>query len=478
MLRRYSWYWTQVFQGADVAIIVVAWFFTKGMVLPNYQVVLAQNLPTIALLLIGWVLLARLFSLYQSKRLFSLWEEMKVVTLVVILYVLLIDTLASFRLLAAPQPLLFGALVWLGVSTFHTLLRVGLRYIRVRGLNQRRVLIYGVNATGIQMAENLLTRPQIGMKLVGFLDDQLQPETPGTELNATNCAPHLTCEGIQIPLLGTSKDMRRLVQEQNIHEVIVTLPSNQYERVKAFVLAISDLPVNVRVVPDLFDLISVQAHSEDVGDIPVIGVRQPCISGVDAIVKRLIDLMVSTVALIIAAPLMAVIALLIKLDSGVPILFRQERIGLNGKPFTMYKFRTMVVDAEQRLDELIKVDALSQPMFKIRNDPRVTRIGRLLRKTSLDELPQLFNVLLGDMSLVGPRPEEMRIVRMYSYAQRQRLAVKPGLTGPMQVNGRGDLSFEDRLRLEINYIKNYSLYHDLELLVQTVPVVLLGKGAH
>lgn len=473
MLRRYSWYWTQIFQVADMAIIFVTWQLITRWTLQDYQFTWVEQLLPIGLLVISWVLIARLFSLYQSKRLFSLWEEMKVLTLVVILYAFVIDTFASFHLLVTPQPLLFGVLVWIGVSMFHTLLRMGLRYIRARGLNQRRVLIYGVNATGIQMAENLLTRPQIGMKLVGFLDDQFaaQPTAAAT-------ATYITCEESQIPFLGTSQDLRRLVQEENIHEVVVTLPSSEYDRVKRFVLENSDLPINVRVVPDLFDLISVQAHSEDVGDIPVIGIRQPCISGVDALVKRVIDLAVSSVALIIAAPLMAVIALLIKLDSGAPIFFRQERIGLNGKPFTMYKFRTMVVDAEKRLDDLIKVDALSQPMFKIRNDPRVTKIGRLLRKTSLDELPQLFNVLLGDMSLVGPRPEEMRIVRMYSYAQRQRLAVKPGLTGPMQVNGRGDLSFEDRLRLEINYIKNYSLYHDLELLVQTVPVVLLGKGAH
>jgi len=477
MLRRYSWYWTQIFQGADMAIIVVAWWLTNLWTIQGYQFTWAENFLPIGLLVISWVLTARLFSLYQSKRLFSLWEEMKVLTLVVILYAFLIDTFASFRLLVTPRSMLFGALVWLGVSTFHTLLRIGLRYIRARGLNQRRVLIYGVNSTGIQMAENLLTRPQIGMNLVGFLDDQFEVQPAGT-VSAAPYTPYLTCEEAQIPLLGTSQDLRRLVHEQNIHEVIVTLPSSQYDRVKAFVLENSDLPINVRVVPDLFDLISVQAHSEDVWDIPVIGVRQPCISGVDAIVKRMIDLVVSSVALIVATPLMAVIAVLIRLDSGTPIFFRQERIGLNGKPFTMYKFRTMVVDAEKRLDDLIKVDALSQPMFKIRNDPRVTKIGRLLRKTSLDELPQLFNVLLGDMSLVGPRPEEMRIVRLYSYAQRQRLAVKPGLTGPMQVNGRGDLSFEDRLRLEINYIKNYSLYHDLELLVQTVPVVLLGKGAH
>lgn len=467
MLRRYSWYWTKIFQAVDVSIVVVAWMLSKFWLLPNYQFQLTANLLAIGILVAGWGLVARLFALYQSKRLIAVHEEMKVLTLVVIVYTLLIDLCSSFGLLLTPDTLVFGILLWLGVSIFHGLLRIGLRYIRARGLNQRRVLIYGAGQTGRQMAHNFLTHPQIGMDMVGFVDDRIAPQTT-----------YIDCGGAPIPLLGTSQEIRELIIEQNIHDVITALPSSAHDRLRSFILEISDLPVNVRVVPDLFDLISVQAHSEDVWDMPVIGVRQPCIAGVDAVVKRVIDLAVSSVALIVAAPLMALIAALIRLDSGAPIFFRQERSGLNGKPFTMYKFRTMVVDAEKRLDELIKIDQLNQPMFKIHNDPRVTPIGRILRKTSLDELPQLFNVFLGDMSLVGPRPEEMRIVRMYSYAQRQRLAVKPGLTGPMQVNGRGDLNFEERLRLEINYIKNYSLYHDLELLVQTVPVVLLGKGAH
>ncbi|MCB0060892.1 MAG: sugar transferase [Caldilineaceae bacterium] len=471
MLQRYSWYWTKIFQATDLTIILITWFGLAQWQAGQGGVTLADNLLPIGLLALGWFLMTRLFALYQSKRLISLREEIKVLTLIVILYTALIDTFSPFYAFATPNMLLFGLLIWLTVGTFHALLRMGLRYLRARGFNQRRVVIYGTGPVGRQMAENLLTRPQVGMILVGFLEE-------GIATSANTGSNTIPVDGNAIPILGAGADARRLVAEQNIHDVIITLPSNKYDQLKSFILEISDLPLNVRVVPDLFDVIFVQAHSEDVWDIPVIGIRQPCISGLDAFVKRTVDLLVSSIALLIAAPLMALIALLIKFDSGAPILFRQQRIGLNGKPFTIYKFRTMVVDAEKRLDELIQVDALHQPMFKIHNDPRITRIGRILRKTSLDELPQLFNVFLGDMSLVGPRPEEIRIVNMYSYTQRQRLAVKPGLTGPMQVNGRGDLSFEDRLRLELNYIKNYSLYHDIELILQTVPVVLLGKGAH
>lgn len=467
MLRRYSWYWTKVFQAVDITLIVAAWFITQGLPVSDYWVHLTSNFLPLGVLIVCWTIIARLFALYQSKRMMSLWEELKILAIVVLIFSLLIEAFVPVGLVANFRPFLFSTLVWLGVSTFHGLLRIGLHQIRIRGLNQRRVVIYGAGAVGLHMASNLLTKPQLGMKLVGFLDDKLAPQLS-----------FVSCEGIPIPVLGTSQDIRRVISEKDIHDVFIALPFSAYARLREFILEIGDLPMNVRVVPDLFDIISVQAQSEDIWDMPVIGVRQPCIEGVDAFVKRAIDLIVSTITLLVAAPIMLLIALAIKLDSGAPILFRQERSGLNGKPFTMYKFRTMVVDAEKQLDQLIQMDQLGQPMFKIHNDPRVTRIGRILRKTSLDELPQLFNIFLGDMSLVGPRPEETRIVRMYTYDQRQRLAVKPGLTGPMQVNGRGDLSFEDRLRLEISYIKNYSLYHDFELMIQTIPVVLLGKGAH
>lgn len=169
---------------------------------------------------------------------------------------------------------------------------------------------------------------------------------------------------------------------------------------------------------------------------------------------------------------------MIRFDSRGPILFSQERAGQYGKPFRMYKFRSMVVNAEELLDQLVNVEELEQPHFKMRNDPRITRVGIWLRKTSLDELPQLINVLLGSMSLVGPRPEVMRIAMRYSPVQRQRLLVKPGLTGAMQISGRGDLSFDERMKLELDYIENYSIWRDLVILLKTVPAVLSGRGAY
>ena len=193
--------------------------------------------------------------------------------------------------------------------------------------------------------------------------------------------------------------------------------------------------------------------------------------------KRLVDIAGALFGLIVTSPAMLLIAMAIKLDSPGPILFIQTRAGLGGKPFRMYKFRSMVVDAEARLNDVIAQNRLPPPVFKIQHDPRVTRVGRVLRRLSLDELPQFVNVLQGDMSLVGPRPEEMRIVALYSDWHRQRLAVKPGITGPMQTYGRGALTLDERVRLELAYIEHYSPWTDLYFLLKTIPAVLGGRGA-
>jgi len=195
-------------------------------------------------------------------------------------------------------------------------------------------------------------------------------------------------------------------------------------------------------------------------------------------IKRALDVVGALVGLIVLAPLVPIIALAIKLDSKGPVLYEQERVGEEGKVFQMYKFRSMVDGAEEMLDELLDVEEWPSPAFKIKDDPRVTRVGRILRRTSLDEIPQFWNVLKGDMSLVGPRPEEARVVHLYADWHRRRLAMKPGMTGPMQVDGRGDLPLDERVRLEIDYIGNYSLLTDVAMLLKTVPAILLGRGAY
>lgn len=208
------------------------------------------------------------------------------------------------------------------------------------------------------------------------------------------------------------------------------------------------------------------------------GPFQPSIKGLNAFVKRTLDVLGALIGIPVCTPLMMVTAVLIKLDSRGPILFTQERVGETGEVFRIFKFRTMVVNAEELLDHLIDLDALDEPVFKLKNDPRVTRIGRVLRRWSIDELPQLFNVLKGEMSLVGPRPEEVRIVRYYSPWHWRRLMAKPGVTGPVQVSGRGDLSLTERVHLEVDYIRNYSVRRDVKILLKTIPAVIQGNGSY
>jgi len=231
-------------------------------------------------------------------------------------------------------------------------------------------------------------------------------------------------------------------------------------------------------LPQHYGLLGPGIELNRLAELPVLDFRFSDPPRSTVAMKRAMDIVVSAAMLLLLSPVLAAIALWILLDDGRPVFFRQRRAGKDGRPFTMVKFRTMVTDAEQRLPELVDIASLDQPAFKIQDDPRVTRSGRTLRRTSLDELPQLFNVLRGQMSLVGPRPEEESVVALYDERQRSRLAIKPGITGPMQVYGRSDLTFEERLAMERDYLDNLSLLTDLEILMRTPRAMVRGEGAY
>ena len=232
------------------------------------------------------------------------------------------------------------------------------------------------------------------------------------------------------------------------------------------------------MVPPCRDLFGPAVRLEQLAELPILEHRTHDLSRSTAFLKRALDVLVSATALVLLLPLFLVIALAIKLGSSGPVVFSQVRAGVGGRPFRMLKFRSMVVDAEQLLHNLVALDGLPEPMFKLQDDPRVTRLGRRLRRWSLDELPQLWNVLVGQMSLVGPRPEQLELVEQYEPEHRQRLAVKPGITGPMQVYGRGELTFAERFAVERLYIENMSIVDDLRILALTVPAAFSGRGAY
>jgi exopolysaccharide biosynthesis polyprenyl glycosylphosphotransferase len=263
-----------------------------------------------------------------------------------------------------------------------------------------------------------------------------------------------------------------------LDRVIVASQTIDEELIAGLVAHCRRSQMNLSVIPPVRGMLGTAVQLNHVADLPVVEYNTWDVSRSTLLLKRVLDVTIAAVALVVLAPGFVLIALAIRLGSPGPIVFSQTRAGRAGRPFRVRKFRTMVVDAEERLGELVRFDSLRDPMFKLPSDPRVTRIGRLLRRKSLDELPQFWNVLKGDMSLVGPRPEQVELVERYSPDQRFRLAVKPGLTGPMQVYGRGQLTFEERLAVERDYIENLSLARDLRILALTVTPLVTGRGAY
>jgi exopolysaccharide biosynthesis polyprenyl glycosylphosphotransferase len=333
----------------------------------------------------------------------------------------------------------------------------------------RRVLVVGAGPVGREIAQALLDYRWAQLEPVGFVDDALATQQPTPEK-----------DGSPLPLLGPLSATVQIVQEQQVDEVIIALPLRAHDRLMELVVALQELAVNIRLVPDILDLVFIRASVEEFAGWPLIGLREPVIDGVDRLLKRLFDLLISGLLLILAAPLMLLTALAIKLDSPGKVFYCTQRVGEGGKLFWMIKFRTMAQGAEKQEKRLAVETGAGPPIFDKRpDDPRVTRVGRFLRRASLDELPQLINVLAGEMTLVGPRPELPWLVERYQPWQRKRFAVPQGMTGWWQVNGRSNRA-EHNLRVEddLYYIRNYSLLLDLRIIWKTIGSVIRGEGAY
>jgi exopolysaccharide biosynthesis polyprenyl glycosylphosphotransferase len=345
---------------------------------------------------------------------------------------------------------------------YRGLLRWWFRLQRDQALPAVRTLIVGAGRVGREVADLIRSNPLLGLQVVGFVDDDpaKQHDQPAG-----------------VPVLGTLDDTAQVIVEHHVEEVIVALPRQAHVRLMNLVVDLQRVPVRVKVIPDFFDLAFARASIDNLGGIPVIGLREPAIEGFPRFVKRVFDLVVATGLMIILAPVFAAIAIAIRLDSPGPIFFRQQRVGENGQLFWMLKFRSMMADADAHLDQVLRYDDQGHVVHKSADDPRVTRVGRYLRRTSLDELPQLFNVLRGEMTLVGPRPEQPWLVDRYEPWQRKRFAVPQGITGWWQVNGRSDKPMHLHTEDDLYYIQNYSLLLDLHILWRTIGAVFKGRGA-
>ena len=409
-----------------------------------------------------WIYLNLWLSLYDGRRNYRFLDESFRLVVSSLLATVSLAGLLFFESLAVSHSLFVSFI--LITTCLMVMWRMVVRaYWRLQYSNKqelRRVLIVGAGTTGRQITSHFSRPPESNLEIIGFLDDD-------PEVRAQNR-----------DVLGTIKDLETVVEFYQINILVIALPSSAFSVTADIVDRLRMNPVKIWIVPAAHRLALYQCNTvENFSHIPLIDVRAPSISDNQRMLKRLFDLAFSSVAITVCAPFMILIAILIKLDSPGPIFFRQKRVGENTQPFEMLKFRTMIHGAEKLCSSVEKVDEDGNIIHKHRDDPRVTRIGRYLRRFSVDELPQLFNVLLGKMSVVGPRPEMPYMVERYQHWQYVRFTIPQGITGWWQITGRSDKPMHLNTEDDLYYIKNYSIWLDITIIWKTTAVVLRGKGA-
>lgn len=362
----------------------------------------------------------------------------------------------------------FIVLFWVIAATVsiasRLLMRIALRAARKQGRNLRNMVIVGTGPRASQFAGLIESKPELGYRILGFVDQ------PWAGLQDFVDGGYSICD---------FDELEQLLRSNVVDEVVIALPIRTLHAQAAKVAAMCELQgIKIRVFSDLFDLTLASARADDVLGGLLISHYRGMDEGWRADAKRVFDVAISSFLLFLLSPLLLVVAVMIKLTSPGPVFFKQSRVGLSKRRFQMYKFRTMVANAEQQIRQLEHLNEASGPVFKLRNDPRITPLGKFLRKTSLDELPQLINVLRGEMSLVGPRPLPVRDYEGFNEDwQRRRFSVRPGLTCLWQIAGRSSIPFEKWMQLDLQYIDGWSFWLDLQILMRTIPAVIRGLGA-
>lgn len=427
-----------------------------------------QNALLFLLLLYLWHVVFSMCRLYESKRLGDRKSELRDIlkaTSIGTVLILLVSILFRISLVTPTFLIAF----WLTSSAINVLSRLLLRaflgWVRAHGRNLREILIVGTNPRAVRFARSIESRPELGYRLAGFVDNEWEG------INEFR--------GSGYPLVADFEKFPAFLRERVVDEVALALPMKSlYHRASRIAARCQEQGIVVRFLSNIFDLRHAPAGGDRFDQDTVVTTYAHSFEGWPIVIKRLLDIVVSLTSLVLLSPFLLIVAALAKLDSPGPVLFGQERVGLNKRRFRMYKFRTMVDGAEEQQVELEDRNEVSGPVFKLKNDPRITRLGRFLRKTSIDELPQLFNVLRGDMSLVGPRPLPVRDYEKFDEDwQRRRISVRPGMTCLWQINGRSSLDFEKWMELDMCYIDHWSLWLDLKILAKTMPAVLRGTGA-
>ena len=426
-----------------------------------WRPLLAQPALFAAAYATAWVGILWLHGLYRPRARWSIRSEGLAIARATIVLGLITGTLLfAFRLPDVSRLflLLLFPSQWLLTLVTRIALRLGFEWLRKRGYNERFVLVVGTGPRAQAFARKLEGHRELGLRVLGFVDD---------ERHASFSAPWR--------YVGSLDQIEELLHNEVIDEVAICLPFADWRRMNAIAQLCEEEGKIVRVPVDILDHAFGSGRFEDLDGTPVYSLVSGPDRVVALVVKRAFDILIAGLALIVGSPILLALAVSIRVRDGAPVLFRQTRIGLHGRRFQMLKFRTMSVDAEQRLEELRQHSEINGAAFKITRDPRVTRSGRFLRRMSLDELPQLWNVLRGDMSLVGPRPALPREVASYDLWHRRRLSMKPGITGLWQVSARRSANFDTWAQLDLSYIDRWSLWLDLKILARTLPAAIEGR---
>ncbi|MEM7349800.1 MAG: sugar transferase [Acidobacteriota bacterium] len=433
---------------------------------------LASYLPLLPFVLLVWGISLLSSGCYQSHRTVPLGEEAwtivrvcasSLAVLALAIYSLRLDA----KLLGDDEFSRVWVLLVAGLSCILLIseklaLRTFSRYIRWRGYNYRTVLIVGTHEGAVTLADSIRDHRYWGFRILGFVANS---KSDGDRLPP------------RYERLGTMEDILQIVEDHPVDDVLFCINRRDLDRMEDLLLALHEQGIRTQFALNLFPHTKARTRFEELDGVPLLTLSTTPEQPVLLALKRLLDVAMSLLLLVLALPIVLLIGLVIKLTGKGRVFYRQTRCGLNGRRFTLYKFRTMVADAEQRQTELLHLNEMNGPVFKLRRDPRVTWFGRFLRRFSLDELPQLWNVLRGDMSLVGPRPPIPDEVARYQRWQRRRLSMKPGLTCLWQISGRNQIDFDRWIELDLQYIDSWSPWLDMKILLKTVPAVLSGRGA-
>jgi len=409
-----------------------------------------------------WVVIMLSFSVYDGRKNFRIVDEFANLTLGSLLAGITLAGILylTYRETSRVTFLVFFVTAYLLLVLWRATARLLYRLRSDQVGLKTRVLVVGAGPVGRDIESRLQMHSHLDVMLSGFLDDDVHKRENHSDI------------------LGTLDEIRAVIQKEHVTDVVIALPTRAYEKINSLVKELEDLPVKIWIVPDYFSLSLHHTEMHDFLGIPMLDLRAAALTEFQRMVKRIFDLVITTGILVFALPVMGIVALLIWLMDGKPILFAQQRAGENGRLFKIYKFRTMVPNAEALQKQLQTVNTQGELIHKTKQDPRVTPLGRFLRRLSLDELPQFLNVMIGTMSLVGPRPELPYLVELYQPWQRKRFAVPQGLTGWWQIHGRSDKPMHLHTEDDLYYIQNYSLWLDIQILMQTLWIILRGKGAY